>query len=107
MGQTFIPESYTEAVTAISQIGSIITSQKTKGDRAIIQIDEVIADLGTLNNSAPVGWLETIQYINTEAAANPADEAWQDLKRKKDKLVSDYQAIQANFQAIAAAIDAV
>ena len=107
MSSVIIPSTFVEADAAVRRIADLVTAQKVKGDRAVVAIDEVIADLNTISSPSPDGWLDAIQYINAQAAANPTDEAWQDLKRKKDLIQSDFQAIRTNFQAIAAAIDAV
>jgi hypothetical protein len=106
MASVFVADSFTQAETALRRIGDLVSGNQLKGERSIEAIDEVVTALNNLNQAAPTGWLDTIQYIEAQAAAFPGDEAWQDLKRRKDKLVADFQVIKARFEAVAAAIDA-
>ena len=100
----YIADSFVRADNALTRISAQVSSYVTTGESAMTTISQVKDDLNDMSQVWPIGWLETIQYIDAEAAANASDEAWQDLKRKKDKLVADFQAAKTRFEAIETAI---
>jgi len=104
MAIPYIADSFVRAEDAINRISAQVSSYVTVGESAMTTISQVSDDLSKMDDPFPVGWLETAQYIDAQAAANPSDEAWQDMKRRKDKIVADFQAAQARFAGIATAI---
>lgn len=73
---------------------------------AVTRLSAAASALGTLgnaHNASPPGYGTVGSYINARAAANPTDEAWQDLKRRRDKIVADFQAMQTRAASVAAA----
>lgn len=105
MAAPYIADSYTRADRILAAIAEDITYYVTSVEKAVATIDKAAADLGKFPSAYPTGFLESIQYINTQATANPTDEAWQDLKRRKDKLVADFNATKNRFEAISTAIN--
>ena len=104
---TYIANSFMSARNALDRITTEAVEAVNLRDRSVAQIQRQITVLNNLAQAAPVGWLETVQYINSEAAANPTDENWQRLKAEKDRIVADYQAEVTKTQAIIDAINAV
>jgi len=104
MAVPYIADSFLRAKNALNRISDEVSGRITRAEGAMATIQTVSDELNTMGSAFPNGWLETIQYINAEAAANPDDTAWQDLLAEKDKLVADYQAAHTRFQAIANAI---
>lgn len=101
---TLIANSFTTADRALRQIGDQVTAYVTTGESAMTTLGQVAADLGMMDDPFPDGWVESVTYINAQAAANPSDPAWSALKAKQDKIVADFVAAKQRFDAIAAAI---
>lgn len=102
----FIADSYVRADDALRRISEQVSSYVTTGESAMATIAKVRDDLATMETGFPNGWLETVQFINQQADANPNDEAWQDLKRRTDKIVADFRSAKDRFEAVRDAISA-
>jgi len=105
MAVPYIADSFLRAKNAMNRISDEVSGRITRAEAAMATIQTVSDELNTMGSAFPNGWLETVQYIDTQAAANPDDTAWQDLKAEKDKLVADYQAAHARFQTVANTIN--
>ncbi len=105
MPAQFIADSYVRADDALNRISQQVSSYITTGESAMTTLAQVRDDLSRMDNAFPHGWLETAQFINQQAAANPDDEAWQHMKRRMDKIIADFQAASVRFDGIATAID--
>jgi hypothetical protein len=103
----YIADSYLRASAALDEIKTDVTQWINRRERAVQLLQEVETALGALSQAHPAGWLETVQFINQQAAANPGDEAWQRIKAETDKIVADFQAELAKTQAINAAVAAL
>ena len=104
MTAPFIPDSYTRASEALDLIRAMVSQRITTGESAMTTLSQVADELGDLASAFPVGFLETIQFIDAEVAANQDDAAWARLKDEKDKIVADFIAAKGRFDAIVAAL---
>ncbi len=104
---TFDPNSYLQAKAVADRIAEEVTITIEAAERRIADLTVFVGNLDNLATPAPVGWLGWVQYVDAQAAANPADEAWQDLKRQRDKIVADFNAERSRLQSIVDAINAV
>ena len=82
--------NYSNARRGINEIVYRITNNQTVLQEAVIKVNKVILDLDDMQQN----YLPTIQYIDAQATANPADPLWTEIKNIKDKVVADYQAIK-------------
>jgi len=103
---TTAPETYTEAVTALDELTDRITTGKKHFARGETLMAEGITLYGDLNNAAPGGYLDLIQFIDAQAIALPNDDQWQHMKGQRNKIVAEYQAELTSMQAKKAAADA-
>nr|WP_309504264.1 hypothetical protein [uncultured Roseovarius sp.] len=101
---TYTPDSYTRAVAAVNTITNAVSSKAEQAERAMKVLIDIEASLGDMAQPAPTGWLDAITYINQQAAANPEDAEWQNLKGQANKIVSDFQTRKSQLAAINAAI---
>lgn len=105
MSAPYIANSFTRADALVDEIVDRVSTFITEGERGMANIVKSRDGLDSLDDPFPAGYLETVQYINTQAAANPGDAAWQALKARMGKVVADYQVAKTRFTNIAAAID--
>ena len=104
---TFIPDSYTRAEAALNEVTEDASTIVAQHERAVEQLVDLHSRLTKMSQTAPNGWAGLIGFINDQVAANPGDAAWLVLKGRADKIVADFQARKAQYQAINAAIAAV
>ena len=99
-----IPTSYTTAAEAVRQITAQTASLTARIDTAIERMAGIRAELDAMATPFPNGWLDAVQFIDAQAAANPADDVWAALKAEKNKLVVDFTAQKNRAAGIEAAI---
>ena len=104
---SYIPTSWSEASDIASDIKKDVAITRTSVEGFINKIRAQATNLGNLAQPAPVGWQEWVAYVDTQAAANPDDLQWQNLKAEKDQIVADFLALLASVNAVVSAIDAV
>ena len=103
---SYIPDSYLQAKDGLDRIANDVAILIEAAESRFGQIKSFSTQLSNLSANAPTGWLELVQYINQEAAANPSDEDWARLKSEKDKIVADFQAYKSVLDAKIAAYEA-
>jgi len=104
---TYAPTTFLEAEAGLNVVTTDVAGIKASVATAIARINEADVRMGNVVQAAPVGWLDLVTYVNTQATANGSDQAWQDLKRRKDKIVADVTSIQNKIQEYIDAINAV
>jgi len=82
----FTPENYLMAERALDEIIEEATANFNQVDSALTRINQ--SSLRLQNMQAD--WGAAVSFINAEAAANPADEQWQALLARKNKLVAAF-----------------
>ncbi len=105
MTASFIADSYTRADAIMDEIVERVSAFITEGNKAAANIAKVRDGLDQLDNASPAGYLETVQFIKAQVAANPGDAAWAAMDAKLDKVIADFQAAKTRFTTMAAAID--
>lgn len=92
----FTPTNYMTAERALDQIATDATAYHNGVDRAIEQLQQAASNLAGM----AAGWGAAVQFIDDQAAANPADDNWQSLKARKDQLVADFLSMRDSAQAV-------
>lgn len=82
----FVPDNYLTAERALDQIITDATSSHTDVTRGIETITNAHSKLAAMATA----WQDAVALIDTEAANNPGDPQWQELKARKDKIVADF-----------------
>jgi hypothetical protein len=77
---------YTTAANSLTEVESTITQAVQRLRSAKKQIGQAESTLAAI----PTQYSSLITWIDDQAAANPDDEAIQDLKRRKDKIAGDF-----------------
>ena len=95
--------TFTEAKTALDEIADRSTQNSKRLANAKTLLAQAQSDLAAM----PGTYSSIISDINAEAAANPSDDAWTLAKAEKDQMVSDFQALKTEVDAVIAAVDAV
>jgi len=95
--------SYTEAKATLDDIAERSESNRKRLVSAINQIAAAQGDLAAM----PGAYSSVIAEIDAQASANPTDPAWENVKAAKDLMVTDFQAVKANADALKTAVDAV
>ena len=88
--------SFNDAKTTLDDLSQIILGQKRQLQKAKAMITDSVNTLSGL----PTTYGSIITYINTQAAANPSDPAWQNTKAEKDLIVAAYQALNTTATAM-------
>lgn len=95
--------TFTEVKTALDEIAARTDRNRKQLDNAITAISAADTDLGNM----PAIYAAIVADINTAAAANPNDAAWQNAKAEKDLMVTDFQAQKTRAAALKAAVEAI
>ena len=104
---TFVPDSYLRAEAGMDEILKQVNSYATQVDNMINSMKNIHTQLGNLTLAAPTGWLDLVNYIDAQASANPLDGNWQDLKSRKDKIVTDFQAFRSRVNSMTSALESI
>lgn len=104
---TYVPDSFMQADAAMTTIVQQATRTVERFENKVSDISALSTELSNMSQSAPIGWLGAIQYINDQAAANPGDAAWQDLKARSDKIVADFQNAQTRIAGAVTALSGI
>lgn len=94
--------SFTTVKTTLDEIAERSTANSKRVSQAKATLLQAQADLVSMASA----YSTIMSEINTEAAANPADAAWQAAKAEKDQLVSDFQALKAEVDSLVTAVNA-
>lgn len=92
--------TYTEIKTALDEIAERSTLNMNRRDQARNTLLQAQQDLLAMQSN----YSAVITSLNAQAAANPDDAAWQAAKAEKDQMVSDFQALKAEIDALITAI---
>ncbi len=82
----FIPENFLMAERALDEITATATDHFNTMDAGINRLVAAVVNLQAMQGS----WASAATYIDTQAAAFPADEDWQRLKARKNKIVTAF-----------------
>lgn len=91
----FTPTNFLEAERSMDQISQEATQHSQLVQNAISSLEQAAQRLTDME----ANWGNAVAFIDNQAAANPTDEQWQNLKARKDKMVTDF--ISMRDQAIA------
>lgn len=92
--------TYTETKAILDEIATRSEANRKRIEQAKAQISTALADL-TAMGSAYSGFAT---QLNTDAAANPGDGAWQNALAEKDQMLVDFQALKTRATDIDTAI---
>jgi len=90
------PSNYLQAEAALDNIVEEASTYNDRVDRAIQHISTAYDELAAMASK----WTTAATYIENQATANPDDALWQELKARKDQIVTDFQAMRDRAQAI-------
>lgn len=80
--------TYTETKATLDEIAAKTNDYRKMLDRAKAIIDQAVSGL----NQMAADYAGFSSQLNTDAAASPADDAWQTALAEKNQMVSDFQA---------------
>lgn len=92
----FAPVNKLTAERALDQIGVDATAYYYQMSNAVDQI----ASAYTLLAGMATSWNAAVTFVNDQAAANPGDTEWQEMKARKDMLVADFFAMRDKVLAV-------
>lgn len=93
--------TYTTTKATLDEIAQRSEQNRKRLEQARATIAAAVSDL-TAMQSAYSGFAT---QLNTDAAANPANDAWQVAKAEKDQLVADFQALKNEADALNTAVN--
>ena len=93
------PEDFTDAQAQVHEILTAVKAARDRVARSVDQMNMAMASLQSLDDPAPSGYLGTIQFVNSQAAAFPAGEAWQNLKSQTDQITANFANTKTDLQA--------
>lgn len=82
--------TYTQTKTTLDEIAQRSEQNRKRLEQAKATIAAALSDL-TAMQTAYSGF---VSQLNTDAAANPNDDAWQLARAEKDQLIADFQALR-------------
>ena len=92
--------TYTETKATLDEIANRSEANRKRLEQAKAQIATALADLTAM----AAAYNAFVTQLNSDAAANPADDAWQTALAEKNQMVSDFQSLKTRAQAIDTAI---
>ena len=92
--------SYTQVKATLDELSGRSEGNRKKLLRAKALIAEVRAD----TNAMATNYTDLISEINTAAAANPNNNAWQLALAEKNQMVTDFQAVRDDAIALDIAV---
>jgi hypothetical protein len=104
---TYVPTSYTQAEAGLNQVTMEVAAIMDSVRTAIARIDAANVKLGQLDDPAPVGYIELLNFITEQTASNPGDAEWIGLQGRMNKIAGDFGTLQAYLTNLTAAISAV
>ena len=82
----FTPENFLMAERALDEITAKATDHFNVMDAGINRLVAAVVSLQAMQGN----WASAATYIDTQAAAFPADEDWQRRKARKDKITTAF-----------------
>lgn len=95
--------TYSTRKTALDEIAARIQADGKRLQQARAAVATSVSDLTAMQSL----YTEIIGDINTDAAANPSDQAYQLQKVEAEKLVAEFNSLKTQATATLAAIDGV
>lgn len=95
--------TYTERKKALDEIAERSTQNAKRLTQAKSTIDAALADLTAMQTA----YSQIVTDINSDATANPSDQAYQNMKLEKDKLVADFLATKTKANAQKTALEGI
>ena len=95
--------SFSEIRTALDEIAKRLVQDRKRLELATTAIAQALADL----QAVPQEYQALLQAMDTVAAANPDNTAYQTLKAEKDLLVAEGQELAATATVMKNALDAL
>ena len=92
--------TYTETKATLDEIAVKTNDYRKMLDRAKSIIDQAVSGL----NQMSTDYFGFSSQLNTDAAANPTDEAWQTALAEKNQMVADFQAQKTRGQNMQSAV---
>jgi len=93
--------TYAYLSSKVSEIRDRMSANLNRKSTAYNNIDAAVDDLGNMGPD----YVGVSTEINSQAAANPSDEAWQALKASKDLLLSEFQTQEQDVQSVQTAME--
>ncbi len=92
----FTPENYLMSEDALDRIASDATRHIRLIDESISNMQTAVSRLQAMQGE----WIPTVDFIDAQVVANPADAEWLDLQSRKNKMVTDFLAMRDNAIAV-------
>jgi len=92
--------AFTETKTTLDDIAARSEANRKRLEQAKVLISTAEADLAAM----PAAYGGFVTQLDTDAAANSGDTAWQNAVAEKDQMVSDFQALKARASALVVAV---
>lgn len=93
--------TYTQTKATLDEIAQRSEQNRKRLDQARATIAAALSDLTAMQTA----YSAFVTQLNTDAAANPDDQAWQLAKAEKDQLVTDFQALRIEANSLNTAIN--
>lgn len=95
--------TYTDATAAADEIREMSSAAKKRVSAARLEIANIAATLAGMQTTySPVA-----TEVNTTAAANPSNAAWQGVKADMAQLVADFLVLKTTADNLVTAVNAV
>lgn len=104
---TKTPTSFVEAEVELSRLVISLAGEFDRIDNAIASLVAAELNLSRLATAAPNGYQSLKQWLDSEAVANPTDEAILNAKARMDRIVTDFVAKRQYVTQVLTAINAV
>lgn len=102
--QPFVPTTYFTSEDALNHVARSMADNGARLENLRRGATQIQSEIKNAFLAAPTGWNGLFAYIDQQAAALPNDTTWSALKARKDKLVSDFRALEARTDNIVTAI---
>lgn len=92
--------TFTETKATLDDIAARSEANRKRLEQAKTLISTAQADLNAMGSA----YSAFATQLNTDAAANSSDSAWQTALAEKDQMVSDFQALKTRASALVTAV---
>jgi len=92
--------TFTETKATLDDIAARSEANRKRLEQAKALISTAEADLSAMSTA----YGAFAAQLNTDAAANSGDTAWQTALAEKDQMVSDFQSLKASATSLVAAV---
>lgn len=95
--------TFNELEVKLREAGDALETHRSRAAQGKVAISSAASNISGLSSQ----YSSVVADINTEATNNPSDEAWQDLKRRKDKIISNFQSADTSVSAMVTALSGI